>query len=303
LAISSPTSGKTPTLVVLFGHRPSDIPFAYSEIEVLRNAADFIDSLLARARLASQAALEARMAHLALMSRGLAHDLKNLITPISSFLVHTEDRFAPGTPEGEVYRDARRSVRLMTDYVREAHFFSSRLQPRVEPLDVADLFRRVHDAVRSAAHARGIGLVLAVPAPVSLVGDGVLLQRLLVNLVQNALDASAAGSAVTLRAHVLPTGYLRLEVSDTGCGIPPENLPRIFEPYFTTKQFGDDIRGFGLGLAIVEKIAHLHHGSVRVAHTGPLGTTFNVDLPASPPPAVAAPDPDRTAPPPAHAWS
>jgi signal transduction histidine kinase len=284
-----------PTLVLGLGEKQSGRPYTFGEVQRLQNIADLVASLLARARLASQAALEARMAHLALMSRGLAHDLKNLITPISAFLVHTEGRFAPGTPEGEVYRDARRSVRLMTDYVREAHFFSSRLQPRLEPLDVAEVFRLVHDAVRTQAHARGVDIALALPAPVALAGDRVLLQRLLANLVQNALDASAAGGVVTLRALGLPAGFVRLEVSDTGSGIPPENLPRIFEPYFTTKQFGDDIRGFGLGLAIVEKIAHLHRGTVRIASTGPRGTTFAVDLPAaSPAPAAslipAAPD-------------
>jgi signal transduction histidine kinase len=284
-----------PTPFLALGEKHTGRPFSYGEIQRLQNIADLVASLLARARLASQAALEARMAHLALMSRGLAHDLKNLITPISAFLVHTEGRFAPGTPEGEVYRDARRSVRLMTDYVREAHFFSSRLQPRLEPLDVAEVFRLVHDAVRTQAHARGVDIALALPAPVALAGDRVLLQRLLANLVQNALDASAAGGVVTLRALGLPAGFVRLEVSDTGSGISSENLPRIFEPYFTTKQFGDDIRGFGLGLAIVEKIAHLHRGTVRVASTGPRGTTFAVDLPAaSPAPAAslipAAPD-------------
>ncbi len=283
-----------PTLVLGLGGKLTGHPYAYGEIQRLQDIADLVAGLLARARLASQAALEARMAHLALMSRGLAHDLKNLITPISSFLVHTEDRFPPGTPEGEVYRDARRSVRLMTDYVRESHFFSSRLQPHFEPLDAADLFRRVHDTVRSTAHARGVDLVFAVPAPVPFTGDRVLLQRLLVNLVQNALDASSAGGAVTLRAAPLPGGGVRIEVVDTGAGIPAENLPRIFEPYFTTKQFGEEIRGFGLGLAIAEKIAHLHRGSLRVTSSPGRGTAVALDLPAAPP---AAPPPDL--PPPA----
>jgi signal transduction histidine kinase len=87
---------------------------------------------------------------------------------------------------------------------------------------------------------------------------------------------------VTLHAAALPGGGARVEVADTGTGIPAENLPRIFEPYFTTKQFGEEIRGFGLGLAIAEKIAHLHRGQLRVSSTVGHGTTVSLELPAGP---------------------
>ena len=65
--------------------------------------------------LTAQAALEAKLDHLALMSRGLAHDLKNLLTPISSFLVYTDSQYAPASEAGEVHAAAKRSVRLMTE--------------------------------------------------------------------------------------------------------------------------------------------------------------------------------------------
>ena len=109
--------------------------------------------------------------------------------------------------------------------------------------------------------------------------DRALLQRLLSNLVVNATDASAAGSTVVLRIAELRPGWFRLQVCDHGSGISPENLGRIFDPYFTTKEFGNDTRGFGLGLTICQKIVQLHHGVIAVESEPGRGTTIHVDLP------------------------
>ena len=78
-------------------------------------------------------------------------------------------------------------------------------------------------------------------------------------------------------------GWLRLQVTDEGCGIPAENLGRIFDPYFTTKKFGDSARGFGLGLTICQKIVQLHEGYLSVSSEPGRGTTINVDLPLTQP--------------------
>ena len=73
------------------------------------------------------------------------------------------------------------------------------------------------------------------------------------------------------------------DLSDRGSGIAPELLDRIFDPYFTTKEFGEDVRGFGLGLTIARKIAGLHGGTIRVDSSLGRGTTFTVELPVTQP--------------------
>jgi signal transduction histidine kinase len=78
------------------------------------------------------------------------------------------------------------------------------------------------------------------------------------------------------------TGWFRLEVRDTGCGIPPEIQGRIFDPYFTTKQFGEEVRGFGLGLTISQKIVQLHNGNITVRSLPGAGTVISIDLPVAP---------------------
>ena len=223
-----------------------------------------MDNILARSRLTTQAALQAKTEHVAMMSRGLAHDLNNLITPISSFLLHIDGHFPAGSVQADVHGHASRSIKVMQDYVRDAMFFGKRLAPKFTSVDVETVFRTVRELTQPRAAPRGIRVVAAAAEKLSVTADALLMQRLLVNLVNNAIDASTAGDCVMLAAKPGATGRISIEVLDEGCGIPPENRSRVFEPYFTTKQFGDEVRGFGLGLSICRKIVDLHHGTIAI---------------------------------------
>jgi signal transduction histidine kinase len=97
------------------------------------------------------------------------------------------------------------------------------------------------------------------------------------NLISNAIDASAPGQSVSVRAIKLETSW-RFQIQDHGCGIPPEYIGRIFEPYFTTK-IGSNARGFGLGLTIVHKVVQMHSGTIQVQSTPGQVTVVSVDLP------------------------
>lgn len=283
LITTNPRGSQNPSLLMILGQKRSPWPFTYPEVQRLQNVGELIDNILTHSRLTAQAALTARMEHLAMMSRGLAHDLKNLITPVSSFLIHTDDHFPPSSPEGEVHAAARRSVRIMTDYVREALFFSERLAPNFQTVGLARLFQTVAEITASRAARHGISVALAENYSGLLVADSVLLQRMLGNLVSNAIDASQTGQKVTVSVSQTISGKVRFQVKDEGIGIAPENLGRIFDPYFTTKEFGEDVRGFGLGLTICQKIAHLHGGTIFVDSEVGRGTTISVDLPSAPP--------------------
>lgn len=277
--IPVPRGSSTPSLLLVLGTKEHGWPFTYPEVQQLQNIGELMDNILTHARLTNQAALQAKMEHLAMMSRGLAHDLKNLITPVSSFLVHTDGHYKPDSPEAEVHDAAKRSVRIMTDYVREALFFSERLSPKFEAVDLPLTFSAVCDVTRARADRRGVTLAAHSSLGATLDADGILVQRMLANLVGNAIDASAAGQTVTLSAQSARPGWLQIQVKDTGCGVAPEHLHRIFDPYFTTKEFGDDVRGFGLGLTICQKIVHLHGGTISVKSEVGKGTTATVDLP------------------------
>ena len=109
------------------------------------------------------------------------------------------------------------------------------------------------------------------------VGDAVRLELALLNLVNNALDAMPAGGTLTLVGEAREGG-LHVEISDTGMGIPEELLPRIFDPWITTKPAG---QGTGLGLSIARGVVTGHGGRIDVRSTPGVGTTFTIDLPGT----------------------
>jgi len=286
--VAVPRESPAPNLLVAIGVRRTEWPFTYPDVTRLLHTAELIDNILTRSRLMDQLALRARMEYLAMMSRGLAHDLKNLITPVSSFLVHTEGRAPAGSAEEEVHRAASRAIEVMTTYLREALFFSARLTPRYAPVEPGGLLEAARSLAVERAARRGVTLVAHSTCVGTLQADTVLLQRLLVNLVNNAIDASTRGGEVRLTAEGPVAGMITLRVIDRGCGMDAATQARIFDPYFTTKELGEEVRGFGLGLTISQRIAHLHHGRITVESRPGAGTTLSVDLPVDPAALAAA---------------
>lgn len=112
-------------------------------------------------------------------------------------------------------------------------------------------------------------------APVNVMADGERLKSCLSNIAINALQAMPEGGRLTARVHK-SDGAVEVSVADTGVGISPESINKIFEPYFSTKK-----TGFGLGLAVTRKIIEEHHGSIEVRSEINHGTSFILKLPAS----------------------
>ncbi len=277
--IAVPHGSPFPALIMALGKKENEWPYTYPEVIKLQSTAELIDNILTRARLTMQTVLRAKVEHLAMMSRGLAHDLNNLITPVSSFLLATDDRFPPGSTERDVQAAARKSVAVMQEYVREALFFSDRMELRLSNVDIVRMLPEVMALCGARAMNRSVSLKTVDGFQGPVVADAVLLQRMLVNLVANAIDASPSGRSVSLASAPGPNGALRLLVSDEGTGIAAENLQRVFDPYFTTKNTGSEQRGFGLGLTICQKIAQLHGGTISLNSRPGQGTTVVVDLP------------------------
>ena len=162
-------------------------------------------------------------------------------------------------------------VRTMLDYARRPALHH-------DEVDVGALVEQVCEISRPALRAAGVDLRITIePALPSLVGDPTQLELAFLNLVSNALDAMAGGGLLEVSVTAVPGG-VRLTVRDTGAGIPPDVLPRIFEPWVTTKPAG---RGTGLGLSITRDVVISHGGSITVRSDSGHGSVFTLHLPAS----------------------
>lgn len=280
--ICAPTTAQEPSLLLAVGVRRDEAPFTYNDVVQLQHVGDLIDNLIIRSRLTAQAELNERMEKLTMVSRGLAHDLKNLTTPLSTFLNHSTFRNVPEGIESEAHRSASRALAVINDYIDDTLFFTKTRQLRLTPTDGAKVLADVAVIANERARLRHVQLIFVpmegMPSP----ADATLLQRLLLNLVQNAIDASAPGTAVTISGGSSKNGGFLFEVADQGSGIPEENQGRIFEPYFSTKVYGTASRGFGLGLTICQKIVELHQGEIRVNSRLGRGTEMLVRIPALP---------------------
>ena len=221
------------------------------------------------------------------MSRGMAHDLNNLLTPVwTLFQLSTEVSESGKAPEfdDELLPSALRNIKIMRAYIREALFFSENLRPDIQ-LGRLDMIVKQAAELGRASRKKPVNIITETPDNVLVELDEVLIQRLIANLISNAIDASPENSTIQVELVRLAKteasrDWLRVRISDQGEGIRKEDLNRIFTPYFTTKTHGDENRGFGLGLAICRKIVNLHGGNVSISSQLKKGTTVELDLPS-----------------------
>jgi two-component system sensor histidine kinase HupT/HoxJ len=247
------------------------------------------------------------MASLGRLVAGVAHELNN---PISFVLgnVHALRRYAERL---QVYLDAvhegeppeelsRRREELRIDRVLEdlTPLIAGTIEGAERTSDIVDGLRRFSavdrepdryfdlvDVVQRAVRwvAKGgpakFRVELALPPELPVIGSPAQMQQVMMNLVQNALDATAAGGNPGVEiAGVVRDDTVELTVRDRGPGIAPEHLPRLFEPFFTTKPVG---KGTGLGLAISYGLVERHGGTLSAANHPEGGAVFTLRLPAA----------------------
>jgi two-component system NtrC family sensor kinase len=143
--------------------------------------------------------------------------------------------------------------------------------------DVNEVLREVMSFLRYEARKRSIAVVEEMDYGVpNVAADSNRLKQIFINLIMNAFQAMNQGGALLLRTSVPDGRTVRIEITDTGEGIPPERIERIFDAFYTTKKAGE---GTGLGLFIVGKMVELMCGRIEVASKVGEGTTFTIELP------------------------
>ncbi len=280
-------SDEGPFGLLLLGKKVSGEFFTANDLFMLDLLVKNLSIVLNQISLKTKVLQAQEMELLGRMSRGMAHDLNNLLTPISTFL----QLCAANRPLNQLETllpIAGRNIGTIRDYIREALFFSETHAAQFRPSRLDSLIVKVAQTFQPVLQKKSIALEVEAPTEWEVEMDEVLIQRLMNNLVSNAIDASPDHSLIRIegqRAKV-PRGqgdWVRLRVIDRGSGISRENLKRVRKPYFTTKVHGDENRGVGLGLAISERIARLHSGDLSIQSEENKGTTVQVEFPAEQP--------------------
>ena len=236
-----------------------------------------------------------RLAAVGELAALVAHEVRNPLAVIFNSLSSLRPALKPDNGPvdlllGIMHEEADRLDRMVKEFLDFARPNEPMMQP--EALEQV-MTEAVESATATAQEGSQVEVTLEVPAPLSPVPcDARLLRQALINLVVNAIQAMPRGGKVTVRAaeeRWQGQPYIRMDVTDTGPGIPPHVAERLFEPFFTTKASGT-----GLGLAVVKRIIQAHHGDIEVHTQSGQGTLFTLRIPVSmgtagPLPGLAAP--------------
>jgi signal transduction histidine kinase len=246
-------------------------------------------------RVQSTIAYSRKLVALGRLTAGIAHEVKN---PLNAMMIHLEllrTKIRSGTlvaagpaglvPNGraEAVEDAvlqhvqiiESEIRRLDQVVQGFLKFTRPEDLRLQPVRLTTLFDELLPIVAPEADKHNVRVVVDCPAdtpPVN--GDAAMLRQAFLNLAINACQAMPDGGTLRLRCAPTPRARVEIRVEDTGVGIPPEHLGRIFDLYFTTKDHGT-----GIGLSMVYRIVQMHDGEVEVQSTPGRGTTFTILLP------------------------
>jgi len=238
-----------------------------------------------------------KLAALGRLSAGVAHEVKN---PLNAMMIHLEllrqkvvpaggARGSAGSPRAVavatvaaasppaalehvdvIANEIRRLDQVLQGFLK----FTRPEDLKLQPLSVAALVDEVVPIVRPEAEQRGVALAVDCDNVPDINGDPAMLRQAFLNLALNACQAMPTGGTLRIRGERQMGRRVAIAFTDTGTGIAPEHLKRIFDLYFTTKE-----KGSGIGLSMVYRTVQMHDGDIEVQSTPGVGTTFKVLLP------------------------
>lgn len=220
-----------------------------------------------------------RLASIGEMAAGIAHEIKNPLAGISAAVTIIREDMDANDPREEILGEVLQQVKRLDKTVNDLLFFGKPSLPELSCIDINAIItttlKFVSQHSGAANISRQINLANGLP-PVY--ADDKQMQQVFLNLLLNACQAMSGGGTLTVKTSLAQRDdktFVRVDVADTGSGIPPQILEKIFTPFYTTKA-----QGTGLGLPICLKLVKLHEGDLRVTSDNTTGTVFTVELPA-----------------------
>ncbi len=209
----------------------------------------------------------------------IAHEINNLLTPLANYatlsLNNPDDKPLAEKTFKKIIRSSEQASKIMKSMLA----LTNGQAQENENTPLLTLVEEVFTCLCRDFSKDGMTVNLQIPQDLEVWAVPVEIQQVLMNLILNARDAMMPnGGVLTIKAHQ-NSDTVQIEVTDSGCGIEPENMDRIFEPLFTTKTKSSGNSGSGFGLAFCKKIIDAHNGSVSVESKPAEGTKFKITLP------------------------
>jgi len=214
-----------------------------------------------------------RLADLGQMASHVAHEVRNSLVPVSLYLSLLRRRLSGETDSLDILGKVEAGTTALEATVNDLLSFTAHRSPQWQTFLVGDLVNEVCESLGPQLEAQRIDVDIDVPPQTLLSADREMFRRALLNLVLNAIDVMPDGGDLVVTSYDSVDGF-ELEVADSGPGLSEENLQKVFEPFFSTKQDGT-----GLGLAMVYHVAEAHGGTVTAMNCPEGGAAFTIKIP------------------------
>jgi len=259
----------------------AEIPVSVSAVRIVNADGEHVGEVLILRdlgevrRLQDEVRRQEKLAAIGGLAAGVAHEIRNPLSSIKALATFFAGQFEDGSESHEAAKVMVQEVDRLNRAITELLEFSRPTDLKRQVSDVGLLLSRSVQLVQQDAANRNIDIELTMdenlcPAMI----DPDRITQCLLNIYLNAIQAMENGGTLTVACAPGQAGNFSIVVSDTGSGIPPGHLKKIFDPYYTTKS-----RGTGLGLAIVQKIIEAHGGRIQVNSTAGEGTSFQLIIP------------------------
>lgn len=223
----------------------------------------------------SSLAQQGKMASLGVLSSGVAHEINNPLGVILGYAGYIEGKMSEDDPNYKYIHEIKRESKRCKKIVQDLLSYARTPRPTLETTDLNGLLQQIVDFAANHTDMRAVEIVTEFAADIPMIElDGDQMRQVAINLILNAGGAMPEGGTLAIRTERAPDERIRIQFRDSGCGIPAENLDKIFEPFYTTKE-----RGTGLGLAITKQIIDQHHGEITIESVIGEGTCVTVTLP------------------------
>ena len=202
----------------------------------------------------------------------IAHEIKNPLAGISGAIQVIGNNIKNDDPQKEIVAEILSQVKRLDDTVRDLLIFARPQKIERGQVDLVELIEKVYQFLKTESIMKDIKFKIEPHSPITISADPHLLQQVLMNIIQNAAHSMTHGGNITIAVEER-IGNIQISIRDTGTGIHPANMERIFRPFFSTK-----VRGTGLGLAISRKIMEAHGGRINIESEFGKGTTVYLNF-------------------------